>query len=143
MPANDTQVGGSHYRKLDYQHWDFTHDCRLPWTIASATKYICRWRNKNGIKDLEKAIHYLEKAIELRHIEELENKSIFRIFSKHRLTFSHIPNDEFFPYWDRFMLQMGPADRLPMHSIRRGDFAEAIHKIKSLIETNKPEEAAK
>ena len=37
-------------------------------------KYICRWKNKNGLQDLEKAQWYLTHLIEhLRKLEE-ENK---------------------------------------------------------------------
>jgi hypothetical protein len=28
-------------------------------------KYVTRWRDKNGVADLKKAIHYLELLIEL------------------------------------------------------------------------------
>jgi hypothetical protein len=28
-------------------------------------KYVTRWREKNGVADLKKAIHYLELLIEL------------------------------------------------------------------------------
>lgn len=30
---------------------------------AQAIKYICRWKNKNGIQDLEKAVWYLQHLI--------------------------------------------------------------------------------
>ncbi len=36
--------------------------------LASGTgviKYLCRWRSKNGIADLEKARHYIDMLIEL------------------------------------------------------------------------------
>lgn len=40
-------------------------------------KYICRWKNKNGIQDLEKAQWYLTHLIEhIRKLEE-ENKRQF------------------------------------------------------------------
>lgn len=65
MSANDKQIGGDHY-KSDYQHWDFVTDHNLPYLIGCATKYVQRWRNKNGIEDLEKTKHYIEKIIEKR-----------------------------------------------------------------------------
>lgn len=64
MPANDTQVGGEHY-KAEYQHWDFVTDIRLPYIPAVATKYIMRHRKKDGEIGLSKAIHCLDKAIEI------------------------------------------------------------------------------
>lgn len=61
---NARQVGGAHYKTMIYQHWDWVTDIGLPYLLGCATKYICRWRQKNGVQDLEKAIHYLEKAKE-------------------------------------------------------------------------------
>ncbi|MGL6008048.1 MAG: DUF3310 domain-containing protein [Culicoidibacterales bacterium] len=28
-------------------------------------KYLSRWRDKNGVEDLKKAMHYIEKLIEI------------------------------------------------------------------------------
>jgi hypothetical protein len=28
---------------------------------AQATKYVTRWRRKNGVQDIEKSLHYLDK----------------------------------------------------------------------------------
>lgn len=65
MNANDTQVGGSHYKARDgVQHWDLMIQLGVPYTIACATKYIWRWRDKNGLEDLRKAVHYIQKTIE-------------------------------------------------------------------------------
>ncbi len=36
-------------------------------------KYICRWKKKNGIQDLEKAMWYLQHLIE--HLRKGERKS--------------------------------------------------------------------
>lgn len=66
MSANDTQVGGDHY-KGEYQHWDFVCDTGMHYLLGCATKYISRWRKKNGVEDLKKALHYVEKACE-RHL---------------------------------------------------------------------------
>lgn len=30
---------------------------------ANALKYICRWKHKNGIEDVKKAIWYLERLV--------------------------------------------------------------------------------
>lgn len=62
--ANSHQVGGDHYRTDGVQHWDLMADYDVPYLTATATKYISRWRKKNGVQDLEKALHYVEKAIE-------------------------------------------------------------------------------
>lgn len=64
MSANEKQVGGEHY-KQGYQHWDMVADGYLDYFKGQATKYLTRYRRKNGIQDLEKSIHYLEKMAEL------------------------------------------------------------------------------
>lgn len=56
------QVGGSHYA-ADYQHWDWAADTRLPYLEGCASKYLPRWRQKNGLEDLRKAQSYLKKAL--------------------------------------------------------------------------------
>ncbi len=63
MNANDRQVGGQHYRSK-IQHWDYVLANDLDYFQAQITKYVTRWKNKNGLQDLEKAQHFLEKYIE-------------------------------------------------------------------------------
>lgn len=65
MPsANDIQVAGTHY-KATIQHWDYVilalHNRYLEGNI---TKYVVRHRKKNGLQDLDKAMHYTQKLIE-------------------------------------------------------------------------------
>jgi Protein of unknwon function (DUF3310) len=71
MSANEKQVGGEHY-KQGYQHWDMVADGYLDYFKGQATKYLARYRRKNGVQDLQKSFHYLEKLNELaargRHI---------------------------------------------------------------------------
>lgn len=70
MPVNERQVGGDHYKKAEYQHWDWAVDNFGPEYLAAAvTKYVVRWRTKDGLKDLRKAQHYLEKLLE-KHAQE-------------------------------------------------------------------------
>lgn len=64
MNANDRQVAGTHY-KAAYQHWDLVADLRLGYFEGQVTKYVARWRKKNGLQDLQKAMHFLEKLLEL------------------------------------------------------------------------------
>lgn len=63
--ANDRQVGGDHYKTDGPQHWDMVAQFGLDYFQGQITKYLFRWRLKNGIEDLRKAQHYLEKYIEL------------------------------------------------------------------------------
>lgn len=63
MSANDKQVGGDHYR-AGVQHWDVAVALKLGYFEGQITKYVSRWRKKNGVQDLEKAQHFLDKLIE-------------------------------------------------------------------------------
>ena len=40
---------------------------------ANVLKYICRWKNKNGIQDLKKAKWYLDRLIDRNEKLEKEN----------------------------------------------------------------------
>ena len=64
MTAKETQVGGDHYQRLRIQPIDFILANEIPFCEANAIKYLCRWRHKNGIQDLEKARHYIDLLIE-------------------------------------------------------------------------------
>jgi len=72
MAANDKQVAGAHY-KSNIQHWDYVLANDLDYFQAQITKYVTRWRKKNGITDLEKAAHFLEKYIETERAKEAED----------------------------------------------------------------------
>ena len=61
--ANTTQVAGKHY-KQDIQVWDFVHRNGIGYLAGNIIKYVSRYKKKNGLEDLEKAKHYLEKLIE-------------------------------------------------------------------------------
>lgn len=66
MTANTMQVGGGHYKNTEaYEHWDWVADCQLDYFAGNITKYVMRHRKKNGVEDLRKAGHYLNKLIEL------------------------------------------------------------------------------
>lgn len=64
MSANDHQVGGAHY-KTAYEHWDLVQDTHMDYLAGCATKYVARWRKKNGIEDLKKSLHYVNKLYEI------------------------------------------------------------------------------
>ena len=63
--ANETQVGGSHYKALAIQPWDYIAGNGIGYLEGCAIKYLSRWRDKGGVDDLRKAQHYIEKLIEL------------------------------------------------------------------------------
>jgi len=61
--ANERQVGGKHYKNA-IQHWDWAASNNLDYFQGCITKYVARWKDKNGVEDLLKAQHYLEKYLE-------------------------------------------------------------------------------
>jgi hypothetical protein len=63
--ANQTQIGGDHYKEKSIQPWDFIAANRLGYFEGNIVKYVSRWKNKGGVDDLKKARHYLDKLIEL------------------------------------------------------------------------------
>lgn len=69
MAAEDTQVGGDHYQKLDVQPWAameawMTTEEFAGFLRGNVIKYVARCTQKNGLEDLRKARHYLDKLIE-------------------------------------------------------------------------------
>lgn len=67
--ANEKQIGGKHYKRDGgEEHWDRVY--RLygrGYFVGCATKYLERYQDKAGKQDLEKAIHFIEKLIELEY----------------------------------------------------------------------------
>lgn len=111
--ANSRQPGGDHYRKRDYQHWDFICDTGAHYLLGCATKYVARWRDKNGKEDLEKAIHYLEKARE---------RGIYPPRDRDTGLATH-----------EFATQLQDNDAAIVTLIMRGSYETAIGRIKWLI----------
>ena len=62
--VKDIQVGGKHYKDMAIQPSEFIVANELGWYEGNAVKYICRHKAKNGKQDLEKAIHYLQLALD-------------------------------------------------------------------------------
>ena len=68
MSANDTQVGGDHYKLggKGEEHWDRVWRMHgRGYFVGCITKYVERYHLKNGLQDLQKARHFLDKLIEL------------------------------------------------------------------------------
>jgi hypothetical protein len=66
MDAKSRQVDGNHYQ-LPIQPIDFIVKNNIPFREANVIKYIVRHQNKNGKKDIEKAMHYLQMILEDYH----------------------------------------------------------------------------
>lgn len=63
------QIGGGHYSGMKIQPMQYSMKNNLDACQHTAIKYISRFRDKNGIEDLDKAIHCIEMLKEF-YIEE-------------------------------------------------------------------------
>jgi len=67
--ANDIQIGGDHYRTKKVQPWDameawMNQDEFRGFLRGNAIKYLAREKDKGGVTDLKKAMHYMKKLLE-------------------------------------------------------------------------------
>jgi hypothetical protein len=62
-PVNK-KINPSHYKQGKIEVIDFILDQKMDYLTSNITKYICRWRFKDGVCDLKKARWYLDKLIE-------------------------------------------------------------------------------
>ena len=77
--AFDTQVGGSHYkdRGASMQPWAIIDAWGLDFYAGNVLKYILRHQYKDGVEDLKKARHYLDRLI-----EKAEDQTVFDALKK-------------------------------------------------------------
>lgn len=68
MSALDKQIGGSHYRNKGLQPIELIVALNLNFIEGNIVKYITRYKEKNGVQDIMKCIHYSQLAIELKCI---------------------------------------------------------------------------
>jgi len=66
IKPENKQVGGTHY-KSDIECWDYIIANNLSYLEGCAIKYVTRHRVKGGRADILKAIHYLEKILEVEY----------------------------------------------------------------------------
>lgn len=89
------QVDGDHYA-AEVQHWDYVDKVQAPYLEGCASKYLVRWRQKNGLVDLKKALSYAKKRLEEYSIligptrGAIKDKILFRNF----ITSCNIPSFE-------------------------------------------------
>lgn len=67
------QVGGSHYKSMKIQPVEFILANDLNFCEGNVIKYICRYKQKNGVEDLKKVIHYAQLLIQ--HVEDSVKES--------------------------------------------------------------------
>ena len=115
VTVNDTQVGGTHY-KSTYQHWDFVIKHGLHYLLGCASKYVTR-RKGNRKEDLNKAIHYLQKAEEVG------------------ITARSIPSGDTFDDTSKFCAANGLTHRefLCINAMIGGNYSKAIEHIQKML----------
>ena len=64
MKTLETQIGGNHYKDMNIQPLEFIMANNLDFPTGCIIKYVCRYKSKNGLQDLNKARHYLDILIE-------------------------------------------------------------------------------
>src|SRR5690606_4389657 len=69
LPSNErldnAQVGGDHYKKHKFSPWDIIDEYQLDFYAGNIIKYVLRAKDKNGVEDLKKARHYIDKLISI------------------------------------------------------------------------------
>ena len=70
MKAIKQQVGGDHYSKLAIQPVEYINKNNLTYLQGNVIKYVTRYKDKNGVEDLQKAKHYIDLLIELEDKNE-------------------------------------------------------------------------
>lgn len=112
MGVLEKQIGGKHYKGLSYQVVEVAADANLNFFQASILKYVSRYKEKNGLQDLEKSIHYAELG------EKLAPQNGARLF------YAQV-------YSERNDLNPAQADLV--YSIFKQDWSRIIDKIKLII----------
>ena len=124
MKASEKQIGGSHYKADGIQHWDYCIETNVPNLEYAATKYIARWRKKNGLVDLQKAQHYIERRIEALH----DFKGVLRGAKRNLALFKAFCEDNQLSYEERLIIDT------VMHWRRGDELVCAVEKLKAYIE---------
>lgn len=129
------QIDGTHYvvKEGGVEHWDYCIGANVPYLEAAATKYIVRWRKKNGLKDLEKARSYVAKRISSYQ----RGAGVLRGANRREAMFNRFIDDN----------KIGPRERnvidLIMHWKRLDSLFEAHAQLSEIIHKyNKEEEEA-
>ena len=68
----DVQIRRSHYKDFPIQPYEFISKNDLSFFQGNVIKYVCRYKNKNGIQDLEKIKHYCD--LEIKKMKDMNDK---------------------------------------------------------------------
>lgn len=74
MSSLSIQHGGNHYKGRAIQPVEFWANRKWDAFAGSILKYLTRWRDKGGIVDLEKALHFAQIRMELHAAADLPRR---------------------------------------------------------------------
>ena len=74
MSGLKRQEGGDHYA-LPIQPLEYIHANGIGYIEGNIIKYATRHRNKNGVEDIKKIIHYCELLLELEYGENKKERT--------------------------------------------------------------------
>jgi hypothetical protein len=77
--ALQKQVGGKHYKDMKIQPMEYNQANGIPYTEGNIIKYVSTWRFREGLMDLEKALHYLEYLIACVKAEQKPKPTIINM----------------------------------------------------------------
>ena len=62
----DNPIQPKHYTDLKISPLEYitANEGEFTWCIANVVKYVSRYKRKNGVEDLKKALYYLQHQIE-------------------------------------------------------------------------------
>ena len=69
----EMQIGGDHYTNKTIQPIEYITANRMSFSEGNIIKYITRHKEKNGIEDVRKAIHYCKLILKYEYGDEWEN----------------------------------------------------------------------
>lgn len=83
MSSLDTMVGGSHYKSTGIQPIEFYNaNPHLNFQQCNMIKYAFRHKDKNGLQDLLKVIHYALLEAEFQYKEDADGLKAFKESAK-------------------------------------------------------------
>lgn len=63
----EVQHGGTHYKSKGIQPIEYAHANNLSFFQGNVVKYVTRYKDKKGVEDVKKAIHYLQMILEFEY----------------------------------------------------------------------------
>lgn len=61
------QHGGKHYKEKGIQPIEYANANELSFFQGNVVKYVTRYKDKKGVEDVKKAIHYLQMILEFEY----------------------------------------------------------------------------